>query len=240
MAGADTEHWRVLQDEIVRSYSAPEVVEQYRKRMAAGLRRWEDTILDRAHPTVGTVLVIGCGTGREAFALESRGWRVKAVDVTPALLDVARAEGGRRGSRIEFELTDGTRLPIDDDAVTAVTLWSQVLGNVPTRAGRLALMKEARRALSPGGSISFSAHDRDRTRPEISPEQIVSLDEPEVGDLVFRERQGGVARLNHYFDHDEVHTLCSGAGFEGTQIWHTSDLGEVWGNVFVVVASKKG
>ena len=193
------------------------------------------------HSTVGSVLVIGCGTGREAFALESRGWKVKAVDVTPALLEIACAEAARRGSDIEFELTNGVRLPVDDDVVTAVTLWSQVLDNVPTRAARLVLMQEARRSLSAGGAISLSVHDRERTLPEVSPEQIVSVDAPEPGDLVLRdEREGGVARLNHYFDHDEVHNLCSTAGFQDVQVCHTSDLGEKWGNVFVVTARNPG
>ncbi len=238
MADGYADKWRALQDEVVRSYSAPEVVEQYRQRMGAGLRRWEDAVLERAYPNVGSVLVVGCGTGREAFALESRGWKVKAVDVTPALLGIACAEAARRGSGIEFQLTDGVCLPLADAAVTAVTLWAQVLGNVPTRAARLALLQEARRVLSAGGTLSFSAHDRDRTLPELSPEQVVSLDEPEPGDLVLREKEGGVARLNHYFDHNEVEALCSAAGFEDIRVWHTSDLGEAWANVFVVAASK--
>ena len=45
-----------------------------------------------------------------------------------------------------------------------------------------------------------------------------------------------MVRLNHYFDHDEA--LRSAAGFEGTRVWHTSELGEAWGNVFVVAAIK--
>jgi ubiquinone/menaquinone biosynthesis C-methylase UbiE len=155
MAGLDADKWRAVQDQIVRSYSAPEVVEQYRQRMMAGLRRWEEAVLERVHPEVGSVLVIGCGSGREAFALESLGWKVKAVDSTPALLDIARTEAARRGSGIEFQLTGGVRLPFDDAAVTAVTLWAQVLGNVPTRPGRVALMREASRVLSGGGTGSL-------------------------------------------------------------------------------------
>jgi SAM-dependent methyltransferase len=238
MAGLDADKWRAVQDQIVRSYSAPEVVELYRQRMMAGLRRWEEAVLERAHPEVGSVLVIGCGSGREAFALESRGWKVKAVDITPALLDIARAEAARRGSGIEFQLTDGVRLPVDDAAVTAVTLWAQVLGNVPMRPGRVALMREVGRVLSGGGTVSFSVHDRERTLPEVSPEQVVALDEPEPGDLVLREKVGGVARLNHYFDHHEVEALCSASGLDGIRVWHTSDLGEAWGNVFVVAANR--
>ncbi|MGE3449286.1 MAG: class I SAM-dependent methyltransferase [Microbacteriaceae bacterium] len=207
--------------------------------MTAGLRPWERALLESVHAQVGSVLVIGCGTGREAFALEGHGWTVTAIDVTPALLAIAREEATRRASSTRFELIDGARVPIADATVTAVTLWSQVLNNVPTRAGRLALLREAHRVLVPGGVVSFSVHDRDRTLPRLSPDQIVSVDEPEPGDLVLIEQEGGVRRLNHYFDDDEVQRLCSDAGFDVPRVWHSSDLGEAWDNLFVVAATKR-
>jgi ubiquinone/menaquinone biosynthesis C-methylase UbiE len=233
---ADEEVWRELRDAVIRSYSAPDVVERYRERMTAGLRRWEEALLELVHTTPDTAMVVGCGTGRDAFALEERGWKVIAVDVTEALLEMARAEAASRRSAIQFERTDGTHLPVADSSVAAVTLWSQVLNNVPTRAGRVALMQEVRRALAPGAVVTFSVHDRSRTLPQLSSDQIVSLDEPEPGDLVLREREGGVTRLNHYFDEDEIRSLCTHAGLQVVQLWHSSDLGEAWNNLFIVAA----
>jgi SAM-dependent methyltransferase len=240
MSGDGEERRRVLQDNVVRSYSVPEVVDRYRQRAAADLRRWEEALLASVMPEPGTVLVVGCGSGREAFALEDRGWTVTAVDVTPALLEVALGEARARDSEVRFELVDGVDLPLQDDAVDAVTLWSQVLNNVPTRAGRAVLMREAHRVLTPGGVVSFSVHDRIRTMARVAPEMIVSVDDPEPGDLVLLEREGGVERLNHYFDKAEITTMCTEAGFSSLQIWHTSDLGEAWNNVFVAAARKAG
>jgi SAM-dependent methyltransferase len=230
--------WRRLQDELIQSYSAPEVVARYRDRMTAGLRQWETTLLDRVHGTPGSVLVVGCGTGREAFALEDRGWTVVGIDVTPALLDVAREEAARRSSSIDLRLGDGRRLPCDDGSVGAATLWSQVLNNVPTRAGRTELLREVTRTLEPGGAVSFSVHDRARTLPLLDAGQIVTVDEPEPGDLLLLEREGGVRRPNHYFDEPELRSLCADVGLDTPQLWHSSDLGEAFDNLFVVAATK--
>lgn len=79
----------------------------------------------------GRVLVVGCGAGREAFALEALGWDVVGVDVTPRMVQVACEDGRARASQVRFEVTDGT---LDDAApgppVDAVTLWAQVPNNV--------------------------------------------------------------------------------------------------------------
>src|ERR671918_1929252 len=101
MSGDGEERRRVLQDNVVRSYSVPEVVDRYRQRAAADLRRWEEALLASVMPEPGTVLVVGCGSGREAFALEDRGWTVTAGGVHPAPPEVAprgapgRHSGGR-------------------------------------------------------------------------------------------------------------------------------------------------
>jgi len=61
MAGVDADKWRALRGEVVRSYSAPEAVEPFRQRMGAGLRRWEDAVLERADPNVGSILAVRTG-----------------------------------------------------------------------------------------------------------------------------------------------------------------------------------
>lgn len=92
----------------------PAVVERYRDRMDVGLRPWEEALLDGVHAGAANVLVIGCGTGREAFALVDRGVEVVAVDVTAALLELGRAVAASIGSSIRFVRTDGTTLPFED------------------------------------------------------------------------------------------------------------------------------
>jgi SAM-dependent methyltransferase len=52
------------------------------------------------------VLDLGCGTGEDALFLASQGLSVHAIDVAPAMLDLARAKAAERGlgdERVRFE-----------------------------------------------------------------------------------------------------------------------------------------
>jgi SAM-dependent methyltransferase len=53
---------------------------------------------------LGDVLVVGCGPGREAFALAGHGGRVTGIDSEPAMLARARDEARRRGVGVDFRV----------------------------------------------------------------------------------------------------------------------------------------
>lgn len=105
------------------------------------------------HPSAGgTVLDVACGTGRVLpflrAAVGSAG-RVLALDLTPEMLDAARAKGRHRVAALV--LGDGLRLPLPDgslDSVFAAGYLSHVpdsrtalleLARVTRRDGRLAV-----------------------------------------------------------------------------------------------------
>lgn len=220
------------------SYSTPAAVDKYRSRAGEGLRTWEAAVVRQHLPANGVVLVLGCGAGREAFALEERGYSVTGADVASALMEVARALARERDSAVRFELVDGHTLPFGEATFDAVTLWSQLLGNVPGATGRLSLLREARRVLRRGGVLSLSAHDRGRTMPLVQADALVSTDEPEPGDLYLREEDESTTRYWHYFSPDELRDLCARAGFDGPLVVHTSDLGQQWDSVLVAVCVK--
>ncbi|MGH7632825.1 MAG: class I SAM-dependent methyltransferase [Gemmatimonadaceae bacterium] len=132
-------------------------------------------------PEAGRVLTVGCGAGRETFALERRGYDVVGVDLCPPLLDIARTIGAERHHRAVFHLCDGATLPFPDAAFDSVTLWAQVLDNVPLYAGRVDFLREVRRVLRAGGVASYSVHDLDRMRPLLERNVVVAADAPEPG-----------------------------------------------------------
>jgi len=121
-----------------------------------------------------------------------------------------------------------------------VTLWAQMLANVPSHAGRVALLREVRRVLRPGGLASYSVHDDARTRPGLDAGDVRSADTPERGDLVLHEPREGAVRYVHYFTRDELDRLAGDAGFASSTVHRTSDLGELWDNVFVGVLRSQG
>src|SRR5262249_30273758 len=52
------------------SYETPAALAAYRERVDNGLRTWEETVVANHFPEAGRVLTVGCGAGRETFALE--------------------------------------------------------------------------------------------------------------------------------------------------------------------------
>jgi SAM-dependent methyltransferase len=101
----------------------------------------------------GGVLELGCGTGRVALALARAGHAVTGVDVSPAMLDVARRrvaeEAGLDGS---VDLLDGDMRTLDLGRRFAVVLVPlgglQHMENVDDLAAAFATIA---RHLAPGG-----------------------------------------------------------------------------------------
>lgn len=59
----------------------------------------------------GRALDLGCGPGRNAFYLASAGFKVDAVDLSPAAIDWARQRADEAGASIRFHQGDAFRLP---------------------------------------------------------------------------------------------------------------------------------
>jgi SAM-dependent methyltransferase len=184
--------------------------------------------------------VVGCGGGREAFALEARGYDVVGIDIVEEQIESARSNARHRGSEAIFRAYDGNDMPFPDERFGAVTFWSQVLGNVPGSAGRHRLLREAHRVLEPGGVLSLSVHDRRRSLSLLQDSEVYRyrlLPSAEPGDLVVRGASEHECYW-HYFDASELIDLCRDAGFSRVQVQTTGGLGEDWDNVLVAVCEK--
>jgi ubiquinone/menaquinone biosynthesis C-methylase UbiE len=104
------------------------------------------------------LIVIGCGTGAD-LPFVPEGVRVLATDLTPAMLEQARAHA-RPG--IEFRVMDGLALDLPDGGFDAALLH-MVLEVIPEPARCLA---EAARVLRPGGRLAvFDKFLREGDRP---------------------------------------------------------------------------
>jgi ubiquinone/menaquinone biosynthesis C-methylase UbiE len=116
-------------------------------------RPFAEVLLDRLQPRTGErVLDVACGTGIVARLARERvgdGSAVVGVDVSPAMLDVARAVGPavtwREGSALALPLAAGEVF----DVVTCQQ-GLQFFPDRPAAAGQM------RRALAPGGRIGVA------------------------------------------------------------------------------------
>jgi ubiquinone/menaquinone biosynthesis C-methylase UbiE len=100
-------------------------------------------------PCGGTCVEVGCGPGRMTPLLAERFDRVIAVDVSPAMLDLARREV--QFTNVEFRLVSGSLLEAVEDGVADTILCYLVLQHLPGRRVVVSYLREFGRVLAPEG-----------------------------------------------------------------------------------------
>jgi SAM-dependent methyltransferase len=99
-----------------------------------------------------------CGPGLIARAMAPRVGSVLGFDLTPAMIEKARAEAAEAGvENVSFELGDATALDLPDDSFNgAVTRFS--LHHIPAP---IRVLEEMRRVVKPGGYVVVADHVTD-------------------------------------------------------------------------------
>jgi ubiquinone/menaquinone biosynthesis C-methylase UbiE len=110
-----------------------------------------DSLFSRlgADPRGGTCVEVGCGPGRMTGALAERFDRVVAVDVSPAMVERARARV--TAANVEFRVVGGDRLDGVADASADAVVCYLVLQHVPGRGVMAAYLREFARVLARDG-----------------------------------------------------------------------------------------
>jgi SAM-dependent methyltransferase len=100
----------------------------------------------------GTVLDVGCGPGQIARYLASRGATVEGVDLSPQMIEEARASH----PEIAFRVGDMFALPYDAHAIAGIAAFYAI---VHLRSDELdAPFRDFARVLVPGGLVALSFH----------------------------------------------------------------------------------
>lgn len=114
------------------------------------------------------VVEFGCGTGRFAARLLRERLPVDATycgfDVSPRMVELARAAVAPWASRARVLLTDGSiRLPVPDGSADRVV--STYVLDLLSPGETAAFVAEARRVLRPGGALALASLTPGRTPP---------------------------------------------------------------------------
>jgi SAM-dependent methyltransferase len=155
------------------------------------------------------VLDVGCGTGVVAVTAARAGASVRALDLTPALLERARQNARIAGVRIDLVEGDAEALPYPDASFDVVlSQFGHMFAPRPNMA-----IEEMLRVLKPGGRVAFTTWPPElftgalfatigRYAPPPPPGVIPPAPPPEWGDpSIVRERLGN-AVIDLVFDRD--------------------------------------
>jgi len=148
------------------------------------------------------ILEVGCGTGRVLLPLAQAGFEVTGVDLSPAMLDIARRKVATAGlqQRVTLVKQDMRALALDrpfNMVVVALNSFSHLL----TLDDQLAALDRIREHLRPGGLLLIDLFNPDLTRlveleGQVALDRIKTMDDPDTGRRVmrFRSEQADLAR----------------------------------------------
>lgn len=137
-------------------YGEKEELEEYSRRAIAEGLGFEEKFVTKYLKLSGTVLVEGCGAGRESIHLAKKGFNVTGVDFQPKMIGAAKANAGKMVVTADFEQMNALKLSFPDKTFDAVLMFGSILGYIPGRNNRLRTLKEANRVLKNGGVILIS------------------------------------------------------------------------------------
>ena len=142
-------------DKVRHAYEG--VIDGYADAFGDGLERsaFDRSVLDDAIaslPATALLVDLGCGPGQIACYLSAHGRRAFGLDLTPAMLKIAR----RRHNDLPLIGADLLYLPLRAGTVDGVVAWYS-LHNLP-RVLLSDALTEARRVLRGGGVFLVSTH----------------------------------------------------------------------------------
>ncbi len=128
---------------------------------AHDLFEFDEAVLDRHFTRPGTLVDLGCGTGRILIPFARRGFRTIGVDLSPHMLEVVREKAeldGLQVDRVRGNIVELDFLP-DACADYAICMFS-TLGMIRGRENRRRMVEQALRILKPGGKFGLHVHNR--------------------------------------------------------------------------------
>ncbi len=102
------------------------------------------------------VLDIGCGTGRHAIELASRGYQVTGIDLSAAQIKRARLNAEQAGVDVKFIEADARRLEFKQEFDLVTMICEGGFALMETDEMNYAILQSARNALKQNGTFIFT------------------------------------------------------------------------------------
>ena len=146
-----TEEIKRKYDESASKYARIEPIQEY-----LGVRRLRRRLLRRAS---GEVLEVACGTGAN-FPYYPKEYTLTAVDVSPAMVEIAQRRAEKLGLDVDFRIMDAETLAFPDERFETVVSTLTLC----TFPDPVAALSEMERVCREDGRILLLEHGRSNNR----------------------------------------------------------------------------
>jgi ubiquinone/menaquinone biosynthesis C-methylase UbiE len=206
---------------------SPSVAQKYDASLTGSTLFSADERFVKLHcPTPGSMIDLGCGTGRLLLAFAPRGYRVVGVDLSGDMLSVARSKAAAAGLPVDLVQANLAELDaLADESFNYAACLFSTLGMVMGADVRRRVARHVFRVLRPGGRFVLHVHNlwfnaRDPAgRRWLVRSLLKSLVRKETaGDREMPAHQGVAGLTLHLFTRREAVRLLEGAGFRVLEV----------------------
>jgi 2-polyprenyl-3-methyl-5-hydroxy-6-metoxy-1,4-benzoquinol methylase len=98
------------------------------------------------------ILDVGCGTGRHAINLATKGYRnITAIDLSPNMIGAAKEVVKRKKVQVDFRVGDAREMPFESEFDAAICLCEGAFGLLENDTENYKVLKAIHRSLKKGG-----------------------------------------------------------------------------------------
>lgn len=198
---------------------AADMVAGYDAQMATSpLARADVAFCERAFPTPGRLLDLGCGTGRLCLHFAAKGYTCVGVDLSEPMLVQARANASAVGVSCDWKAANLVELAdLSDQSFEYAACLFSTLGMVRGADNRAKVIANAFRLLKPGGRFVLHAHNRffrGLGRGVVWRQRLRTLlRRADAGDVTMPQAYGGAPLTLHHFTRRGAVRMLRVAGF---------------------------
>lgn len=184
-------------------------------------RLMESLLAEHVDGQAMNILDAGGGTGKWSVYFAQKGHTVTLLDVSPAMLDLARSVVAEANvaDKVTIDLGTITKLPYPDQTFDLVFSDRNPISHCGRGEVSRGAIKELARTLKPGGTMIGSVLNKDRKVAQMVTE--LDLDRAQMfmneGDLMRSDRE-----YSHYYSRDELEQALRDAGFSNIRILGTT------------------
>ncbi|MBN2713299.1 MAG: class I SAM-dependent methyltransferase [Planctomycetes bacterium] len=182
--------------------------------------------IERHLKTGGTILDLGCGTGRHLVYFGKLGHKVCGVDLSPHMLDEASANCLANNVDASLVLGDMISPPLNGERFDAVLMMFSTFGLIRGVENRQKLLENTKKLLKKDGRLIFHVHNRNFGASAVMEKYrqlrdgIKSyLGECEPGDMIMKNYRNIQDLYCHFFTMDEVREILHNCGYNLVELY---------------------